>query len=107
MSRLPLILVLMVLGLETLALAALAFNDGRGEPDRAQTQSDNAQLVQALMLTDLALWTEARFTRHPSQADCFTPFQNGPGTLDQFPSGTWLTPNRPDPLLTPQITRNQ
>ncbi len=50
------------------------------------------QLVRALGLTDLAIWTEARYTRHPSQADHFTPFQEFPGSLEHFPAGSILAP---------------
>lgn len=51
-------------------------------------------LVDALMLTDLAIWTEARFTRHPSQADFFSAFQDCPGALEHFPAGMWVPPPR-------------
>ena len=46
------------------------------------------ELVQRLELTDLAIWTEARYTRHPSQADFFAPFQDGPSSLEHFPAGS-------------------
>jgi hypothetical protein len=42
-------------------------------------------LVRNLMLTDFAIWTEARYTRHPSQADLFTPFQDFPSSIEHFP----------------------
>jgi len=45
-------------------------------------------IVQRLELTDLSIWTEARYTRHPSQADFFSPFQDGPSSLDLFPAGS-------------------
>jgi len=45
-------------------------------------------LVKNLRLTDLALWTEARYTRHPSQADFFAPFQDMPSSLEHFPAGS-------------------
>jgi len=45
-------------------------------------------IVRTLELTDLALWTEARYTRHPSQADFFAPFQDGPSSFDLFPAGS-------------------
>jgi hypothetical protein len=51
------------------------------------------ELVQTLGLTDLALWTEARYSRHPSQADLFTPFQDYPGSFDHFPAGSIIAPN--------------
>ncbi len=43
-------------------------------------------LVATLGLTDLALYTEARYTRHPALADWHGPFQDGPSSLDHFPS---------------------
>jgi len=51
-------------------------------------------LVGALQLTDLSLWTEARYTRHPSQTDLFTPFQDFPSALEHFPAGSILAPAR-------------
>jgi len=47
-----------------------------------------ATLVADLDLTDLALFTEARYTRHPSQADLHSAFQDHPMALDHFPSGS-------------------
>lgn len=44
----------------------------------------------ALHLTDLCLFTEARYTRHLSQADLSTPFQDHPISLEHFPSGSFL-----------------
>ena len=52
--------------------------------------------VAVLELTDLSLFTEARYTRHLSQADWHTPFQDHPFALEHFPSGSLLAP--PDPL---------
>lgn len=46
------------------------------------------QAVAVLALTDLALFTEARYTRHPSMADRNTPFQDHPLALEHFPSGS-------------------
>lgn len=53
---------------------------------------ENRALTARLGLTDLALFTEARYTRHPSQADLHTPFQDHPGALEHFPSGSFLGP---------------
>ena len=50
------------------------------------------ELVQYLKLTDLSLWTEARYTRNPSQADIFTPFQDFPSSLEHFPAGSIIGP---------------
>jgi hypothetical protein len=51
-----------------------------------------ADLVGRLGLTDLCLFTEASYTRHLSQADLHTPFQNGPMSLEHFPSGSLVMP---------------
>jgi len=53
-----------------------------------------AQLVGQLGLTDLALFTEARYTRHPSQADLHSAFQDHPMSLEHFPSGSLVSPPR-------------
>ncbi len=49
-------------------------------------------LVTRLDLTDLALWTEARYTRHPSQTDLFSAFQDFPAAPEHFPSGSITGP---------------
>ena len=45
------------------------------------------EVVRVLTLTDLCLFTEARYTRHPSMADLHAPFQEHPMSLEHFPSG--------------------
>lgn len=49
-------------------------------------------VVDRLQLTDIALVTEAPYTRHPSLADRFSAFQNHPMALSQFPSESLLVP---------------
>ncbi|MEM5786653.1 MAG: hypothetical protein AAGU11_04995 [Syntrophobacteraceae bacterium] len=49
-------------------------------------------MVRQLDLTDLCLFTEARYTRHPSQADRHTPFQDHPLALEHFPTGSLMLP---------------
>lgn len=61
---------------------------------RSSQLAEHAALVAELGLTDLALFTEARYTRHPSQADLFTPFQDHPLSFDHFPSGSLVSPQR-------------
>lgn len=53
---------------------------------------DKGKLVSKLQLTDFAIWTEARYTRHPSQADLFTPFQDFPSSMEHFPAGSIMAP---------------
>lgn len=62
---------------------------------RQQASADlrqRGQLVRELGLTDLALFTEARYTRHPSQSDLHSAFQDHPLALEHFPSGSLQLP---------------
>ena len=51
---------------------------------------ERREIVKVLELTDLCLFTEARYTRHPSMADLHTPFQDHPLALEHFPSGALM-----------------
>ncbi len=51
-----------------------------------------ASLVKELQLTDLCIFTEARYTRHPAMADLHSPFQDGPVSFEHFPSGSMIPP---------------
>lgn len=51
-----------------------------------------AALVKTLQLTDLCLFTEARYTRHLSQADLHSPFQDYPRSAEHFPAGSLALP---------------
>jgi hypothetical protein len=66
---------------------------------RAKTGADlrgparaRQELVARLGLTDFAIWTEASYTRHPSQTDFFSPFQDFPASPDHFPAGSVIAP---------------
>jgi hypothetical protein len=49
--------------------------------------------VSGLGLTDLAVATEARYTRHPAVSDTMAPFMDHPGGLEHFPTGSfWAAP---------------
>lgn len=61
----------------------------RGEAPRLLRTGN---LVRALELTDLCLFTEASYTRHLSQADFHTAFQDYPMSLEHFPSGSLVSP---------------
>jgi hypothetical protein len=51
-----------------------------------------AAMVRELGLTDLCLFTEASYTRHITQTDLRTPFQEFPLSLEHFPSGSLMLP---------------
>jgi len=52
------------------------------------------EIVRELQLTDICLFTEARYTRNPAMADLHAPFQDHPMALEHFPSGSLVTPPR-------------
>ncbi len=51
-----------------------------------------AKLVSELGVSDLALFTEARYTRHLSLSDRHSAFQNSPASFDHFPTGSLYQP---------------
>ena len=57
-----------------------------------ESLKEKVEMVKRLELTDLCLFTEANYTRHLSQADLHTPFQDSPVSLEHFPSGSLLAP---------------
>jgi hypothetical protein len=52
----------------------------------------NLPLARWLGVTDLCLFTEARYTRHPSLADRHSPFQDYPLAMEHFPSASLVLP---------------
>ncbi len=77
--------------LSTMLLLSLLDSTIRSS-NAAQQLAPMRQLVAELELTDLTLFTEARYTRHISQADLHTPFQDHPFALEHFPSGSLVPP---------------
>lgn len=80
--------------LAALATACLLILGLFFRPTEANEQklAANQAMVQKLGLTDLALFTEARYTRHPTRADLHAALQDHPGAFDHFPSGSLLPP---------------
>jgi hypothetical protein len=71
----------------------LTFVDAaRLRTDGASATAEMLRLVEQLGLTDLVLFTEARYTRHPSQADLQSAFQDHPVALEHFPTGSLMPP---------------
>ena len=75
--------------------------------DQSRLQA-NRTLVTQLGLTDLALFSESRYTRHPSQADLHSALQDHPGAFDHFPTGSLISPpaylNKPHERLAGKTT---
>jgi hypothetical protein len=90
-----------LLALEVLVVASLTVAGIFSAAGMAPVRRNNRELVRVLGLTDLAIWTEARYTRHPSQADVFSAFQDSPAALEHFPAGVLSPPALiPTPLPT-------
>jgi len=81
---------LLVLGVGLLGLI-LALVDSAVDR-QAEARRRMQEQVVAWGLTDLALFTEARYTRHPSQADLHSAFQDHPGALEHFPTASLIAP---------------
>jgi hypothetical protein len=83
--------------LEVLALCALfLYSHVRVKDETTRSIPAKTEVARELELTDLSIWTEARYTRHPSQADHFAPFQDFPSSLEHFPAGSIVAaPPRP------------
>ena len=85
----------LVLPLLAVALAgfAMSFVDAALLRERHAVRIEASHaLAKRLALTDIALFTEARYTRHPSQADLHAPFQDHPLALEHFPTGSLIAP---------------
>jgi hypothetical protein len=77
----------------TLGAFVLTFVDAaRLRATGAEQVAATAALVEQLGLTDLALFTEARYTRHPTQADLQSAFQDHPVAFEHFPTGSLMPP---------------
>ena len=86
---------LVLLAAGAVVLGGLLFIDPRlrhEEYERGLTE--RKRLVRELGLTDLCLFTEARYTRHLSQADLHSAFQDHPMAMEHFPSGSMVLPPR-------------
>ncbi len=72
---------------------ALTFVDAaRLRAGSAAGSAEMQRLVEHLGLTDPVLFTEARYTRHPTQADLQSAFQDHPVALEHFPTGSLMPP---------------
>lgn len=72
-------------------LSAFFWRSEAGVSRFMRTSADLSELTSSLKLTDMSFSSDARYTRHPSQADLFSAFQDYPGSIEHFPSGS-VTP---------------
>ena len=77
---------------ELLVLLVLLISGRTALESREADAREQRNIVKQLMLTDVSLWTEARYTRNPSQADLFSAFQDFPSSPEHFPAGSIIAP---------------
>lgn len=80
---------LLVLCLAVVGLAASRAGMLRARERRLQPL---VRIAADLGLTDLCLATEASYTRHPAATGLTVAFQDHPGALEHFPSGSFWAP---------------
>jgi hypothetical protein len=70
----------------------------RSLSDKRSVQEENfltlREVVLQLGLSDLAISTEARYTRHPAISDSVVVSMDHPGAIDHFPSTFFWAPVR-------------
>lgn len=88
----PVLLVGAVLVLLAAGFAATFADAARLSAARLPDRIERQRLTARLGLTDPALFTEARYARHLSQADLHSAFQDHPLALEHFPSGSVVPP---------------
>ncbi|MBU2538179.1 MAG: hypothetical protein KKH22_07050 [Proteobacteria bacterium] len=95
MSIRPALVFAILLGLLLVLEAALFVDALSRRKVEATTLTQLEVLTSALGLTDLAVSTEARYTRHPAVSDAVAPFMDHPGAIEHFPTGAfWRPPQR-------------
>ena len=88
--------VFLVMTIFNVTLFSLLMLHGRIAQGRAeQLPRANSTIARELQLTDLCLFTEARYTRHPAMGDVYAAFQDHPLALEHFPSGSLVPAPRP------------
>jgi hypothetical protein len=81
-------LVSLILLIDLLLYSHLSSRQGAYEQDQLLMRL----VVKELGCSDLAVATEARYTRHPSASDGVVPFMDHPGDIEHFPTGSFWQP---------------
>ena len=77
-----------------LLIALIGLHPLLNRPVAAHRLAVERDLVRKLGLTDICLFSEASYLRHPNLADRFVPFQDHPMAVSHFPSESLLPPPR-------------
>ena len=85
-------LAMWALGVGALALLLVLLDSDRLAASHAEALRQGQARAVSDQLTDPALFTEARYARHASQADRSAAFQDHPMALEHFPAGSLMPP---------------
>jgi hypothetical protein len=85
-------LFLIFLAVNVMLLGVMFFHASVRTGKDMSSLQERKEMVKKFELTDLCLFTEASYTRHLTQADLHTPFQDYPVSLEHFPSGSIVMP---------------
>ena len=83
---------LLFTGFNLAVITGMGIDAVRRNSAAAPGLAEQRSLVKSLDLTDLVLFTDARYTRHPAMADRHAPFQDHPLSIEHFPSGSLMPP---------------
>jgi hypothetical protein len=83
---------ILITSVNIVLVALMALHANYSQATSLGDRQERASMVRTLQLTDLCLFTEARYTRNPAMADRFAPFQDHPVAMEHFPSGSLVTP---------------
>jgi hypothetical protein len=85
-------LFLSYLGVFTGALILVFVHAGLERRGDSPLVRERTAMVERFGLTDLCIFTDARYTRNPAVADLSTPFQDHPMSMEHFPSASVIAP---------------
>ncbi len=88
------VVVLGLLALQALAVGALWAWAEVVDRRLAAAAATQRVLAGELQLSDLALFSEASYCRHPTGADLFAAHADHPAALEHFPAGSVVPPPR-------------
>jgi hypothetical protein len=80
------------MGIGLVLLGLMFIHSGFLDVSREAGVNRRRHWVGKLELSDLCLFTDARYARHLSMADLHTPFQDHPLSFEHFPSGSMIGP---------------
>jgi len=82
----------LITALGMLAALVLSVHAHRAVEAAGPALARQTDLVESKGLSDLCLFTDARYTRNPSLADRNSAFQDSPLAMEHFPSGSLILP---------------